>query len=344
MGMDSNLSLNANAPVWNSNRPKGKEKFQEVWFVKLNDPDGTRALWLRFTLLVTKNGFQRIAETWAVFLQREPGKEITKSAVKQSFGIASFSSFPAGIKIESCTLGTDHTQGQIQSKGKSIRWDLAINNLQPHSVNFLPQAARKIGLFPTLISTISEEMLFSGTVTVDGVVHEFKNAPGCKSHWSGERSADSWVWGQANVFKNDQGEPSPFIFEGITARPRWGGNLKGPKLSSFYFFYKEQHYLFDSAWDAFQLKSDSSITEWRFQADRADISFRGSAKADHKDFAGVTLEDTDGSVLYCANSTLSNLQILVYRRGKLETTVTAVGTAAFEVVSRTKNPYIQELI
>jgi hypothetical protein len=336
-------SQTANTPVWTPNRPKGKEKFHEVWFVKLNDPSGTHALWLRFTLLVTKNGFQRIAETWAIFFQREPGKEIIKNAVKQSFGIAAFSSFPNGIKIESCTLAVDHTQGQIQSKGKSIRWDLAINTVHSEPINFLPQVARKIGLFQTQISTISEEMLFSGTVTVDGVVHKFENAPGSKSHWSGERSPESWVWGQANVFKNEQGEPTPFIFEGITARSRIG-NLKGPKLSSFYFFYKEKHYLFDSAWDAIQLKSESSITEWKFEAERADISFRGVARADHKDFAGVTLEDTDGSVLYCANSKLSQLQILVYRRGKLEATVNASGTAAFEVVSRSKNPYIQELI
>jgi hypothetical protein len=337
-------SQNANTPIWTPNRPKGKEKFQEFWFVKLNDPTGTRALWLRFTLLVTKNGFQRVAETWAIFFQREPGKEIIKNAVKQSFGIAAFSSFPNGIKIESCTLGVDHTQGQIQSKGKSIHWDLAINTVHAEPVSFLPQIARRTGFFQTQISTVSEEILFSGTVTVDGTTYQFTNAPGSKSHWSGERSADSWVWGQANIFKNEQGEITPFIFEGITARPRWGGNLKGPRLSSFYFFYKERHFLFDSAWDAFQLKSESSITEWRFEAERGDISFRGVARADHKDFAGVTLEDTDGSVLYCANSKLSNLQILIYRRGKLEATVNASGTAAFEVVSRNKNPYIQELI
>ena len=62
----------ANLPIWTPNRPKGQEQFQEVWYLKLNDRLGQNALWLRFTILVTKNGFQKTAETWAIFFS--PGK------------------------------------------------------------------------------------------------------------------------------------------------------------------------------------------------------------------------------------------------------------------------------
>jgi hypothetical protein len=341
--------LNPNLPVWTPNRPRGREKFQEVWYLKLNDRTGNHALWLRFTLLVTKNGFQRLAETWAIFFQREANRDVSKSAVKQSFGIQTFESLSdsgsdSGIRIGNCTLTPERTHGQIQSKGKSISWDLSIQRLQEEPISLFPESIAKLGFVKSEAWTISEEMLFSGKVVVDGTEYEFHQAPGVQGHWSGVRNAHSWVWGQANSFQNEKGDPVSFIFEGITSRPRLNGNVAGPKLSSYYFYYKGEHYRFNKLWDAFHLKSESSITQWQFQADRGEISFRGTASADHKDFAGITLEDTDSSILYCANSKLSNMSVHVYRRGKLEATFLANGTAAFEVVSRNKNPYVQTLI
>ena len=38
------------------------------------------------------------------------------------------------------------------------------------------------------------------------------------------------------------------------------------------------------------------------------------------------------------------MEIHVYRRGKLESTVYSHGTAAFEVVTRDKNPYVPILV
>ncbi|MGZ3689317.1 MAG: hypothetical protein ACXVBW_13515, partial [Bdellovibrionota bacterium] len=96
--------------------------------------------------------------------------------------------------------------------------------------------------------------------------------------------------------------------------------------------------------DVFTVRSKNTLTDWKFQADRGELSFRGYAKAEHKDFAGLTYEDTNGSLLYCGNSKLSDMRVLVYRRGKLEATFDAPGTAAFEVVSRHKNPYVPIII
>jgi hypothetical protein len=117
-----------------------------------------------------------------------------------------------------------------------------------------------------------------------------------------------------------------------------------PHLSSFLFRYQGANYCFNQLRDTFHIKSKNTLNEWDFQADRDDLSFRGHANAEHKDFVGLTYEDTNGSLLYCANSKLSNLRILVYRRGKLESTFTAQGTAAFEIVSRDKNPYVPLLL
>lgn len=336
--------LDRNAPVWTPARTQKRKGFQEVWFLKINDRSGNRALWIRFTLLVSKNGFQKVSETWAILFQRETNREVTKWAVKQTFPLSSLKASDGTIQIGECLLSAQQTKGTIQSKGRSIQWNLKLQNLHDRPVNMIPETLKRLGIVKNEFWGVSENLVATGTVNVDGTVFEFKDAPGMQSHISGPKNGHSWVWGHANSFVNEKGEAVPFIFDGITAKARLPGSLSTPKMSSFYFFYQGKHYCFTSLWDSIHLKSRNTITDWSFQADRGELSFRGTAKAEHKDFAGLMYEDTDGSLLYCANSKLSDMKIHVYRRGKLEATFLANGTGAFEVVSRRKNPYVKILI
>src|SRR5438874_1940451 len=114
-------------PTASTLKNKGTPKaFHKNWYLKLNDPLTQRALWLRFTLLSSGNGFKRIAETWAVFFQKSPNREIKKIALKQTYDIKAFSSpEKADIRIGDCELLEKSTKGIIQSKGSSIEWDLS---------------------------------------------------------------------------------------------------------------------------------------------------------------------------------------------------------------------------
>ena len=321
-----------------------RKGFHEVWFLKLNDPSGKRALWLRFTLLITKNGFQRVAETWAIFFSREENRDVTKWAVKQSYPISAFQPDASSVRIGDCMMSAEATKGSVQSKGRNIHWDFKLQNLHDQAVNLVPEGLKRLRIVRNDVWALSEHLSAAGTVTVDGTEYKMSDAVGMQGHISGPKNGHSWVWGHSNSFVNEKGEPASFIFDGITAKARLSGNLTTPKMSSFYFFYQGKHFRFNSVWDALHLKSKATITEWNFQADRGDLSFRGTVKAEHKDFAGITFEDTDASLLYCANSKLSDMSIHVYRRGKLEATFLSQGTAAFEIVSRRKNPYVKMLI
>ena len=318
----------ANLPVWTPNPPKGHEQFQEVWYLKLNDRLGQNALWLRFTILVTKNGFQKTAETWAIFFHRENNKEISKTAAKQSFNIQSFEPLSgregrpgsAGIRVENCQLTPEFTKGQVLSKGKSIQWDLAIHTVQKHPVSLLPNAVRKLGLVNSEAWTISEEMLFTGKVTVNGVTYEFNNAPGIQGHWSGIRSAHSWVWGQSNSFQNEQGDPVPFDFEGLTSL--FKASRQSRRAPSFVVLFLLSRTTLPFQWALGRVsheigKFDHGV-EISSRSRRTLLPWRRACRSQR--FAGVTFEDTDSSILYCANSKLSNMNIHVYRRGKLEAT------------------------
>jgi hypothetical protein len=91
----------------------------------------------------SSNGFRRVAETWAVAFQRGENRETSKVALKQSHDIRSFSA-PAGggLKIGDSELGAGFTRGGIQSKGRSIRWDLRFTSERASSFNLVPDFLR----------------------------------------------------------------------------------------------------------------------------------------------------------------------------------------------------------
>ncbi len=317
---------------------------QEKWYLKLNDPAQPRGLWLEWDLMTSKNGFKKTADVWAVFFEREPQREVKKTALRQSLDIQAFSRGSGdSIKMGSCALENNKSRGKIHSKGQKIEWDLSFQSIRAGTFNLVPESLSKLGLSRHLTLTPYEDLLFSGKVEVNGEVFEFKSARGMMGRSLTPKNWHSWVWGHCNLFKTEKGDPADFIFEGITMRSQFGP-LVLPSFSAFYFRYQGKDYVFNRLRQALYMKSKSTLNDWVFQADSEDLSFRGQMSAEHKDFAGLTLEDTNGSLLYRAYSTLSQLKILVYRRGKLEATLNADGNSAFEVVSRQKNPYIPLMI
>jgi hypothetical protein len=324
--------------------PLGQRAFQKVWYLKLNDPESHRALWLRFTAHSSDNGFSQNAEIWAIFFERDKSQDVSKIAVKNTFGIESFSENPSdGLRIDQCSLHQNKTEGKIYSKGNSVEWNLSFIAGRQSSFQIIPKFLLGTKLVKNSIYTPYEELYFSGTTLINGKLIHWNQAPGMLGSFEGPNKGHSWVWGQCNSFVDSMGRPAQFLFEGLSVKTKLGP-LVSPSLSSFYFYYKDQNYYFNTLRDFINIRSKSTLNEWRFRAERGDLSFRGVINAEYKDFAGLTFEDTNGSYLYCSNSKLAMMQIFIYRRGKLEATYSAPGTAGFEIVSRNKNPYVPLLI
>jgi hypothetical protein len=325
-----------------------KKGSQQVWHLKFSDPSAQRSFGLRFSVLSSGNGFKRIAEAWAFFFTNE--KPSQNLAIKQTHPIEAFESAPSQwiqstwirpewIKVDECELSETHTKGVIRSKGNVIRWDLKFIQDIPSSIQLIPSLLSKTGLFNNTIVTDHEDLLFTGMTQINQTTYNWKEAPGMMGRFSGTKNSHSWVWAQCNTFINESGKPTQFLFEGLTARNQVGPFLT-PNISSFYFHYKGENYTFNSLKDALFLKSKNNLNKWEFQADRGDLSFRGTVEAEHRNFLGVTYEDTNGSLLYSSSTHLAQLKILVYKKGKLEATLLAPNSAALEIVKREKNPYV----
>ncbi|MBI4924385.1 MAG: hypothetical protein HY843_00555 [Bdellovibrio sp.] len=330
------------------------KSYQEVWYLKLNDPKTQKALWLRFTLLLTKSGYKKIAETWAIFFQKkEETGEIQKTALKQTFPISEFSSIQnenlIKIIIGNSFLTSFHTKGQIQAKGQSLEWDLDMKPLTTNQFDLVPSSLSKSKLVKNTALTVYENLSFSGDLILQGEKHRFENAPGMQGHLAGTKNGHSWVWAHCNYFLDDHGNRAPVVFEGLSARAKLPFAIPSPKLSTFYFLYRENEFPANTLWSAIRSKSTLNFTEWSFETEHRDLEgnnliFKGQIKAELKSFAGITYEDTDGSFLYCANSKLAEMILVVFRNGKPEARFYAPFTAAYECVSRQKNPYVAMLI
>lgn len=326
-------------------QPNLQRRLYAVWYAKFTDPQGY-GLWIRFTFLATSNQFRQVAECWAIFFQRSPNGDVVKTAFKQSQDLKTFFNSPQtdGIQMGECQLTSHQCKGRLQSQGRTIQWNLQMTPAQDLQFNLVPESLSRSGMIKTQIMTLGEDLRATGFVEVDGKKFLFEKSSAMQGRISGPRTGYSWAWGHCNFFVNERQEPTPIVFEGLSARARLTGPLISPQLSSFFFFYEGQAYHFNTLWSSIRIRSKSNLTAWNFQADRGELSFRGHIQAEYRDFAGLIYEDTDGSLLYCHGSNLCHMTLLIYRNGKLESTLTSPGTTSFETVTRTKNPYVPMLI
>ncbi|MCC7441663.1 MAG: hypothetical protein IT285_08520 [Bdellovibrionales bacterium] len=317
--------------------------YHHEWYFKLNDPSRRQALLIRFTVLASRNGFRRSAEVSAVFWRKLESGEVEKSAVKRGSDLEELIASPDQARLGDCEFSGSRLRGAAQSKGSAISWDFALKTAGGQSFDFVSENLARSGLVRNRAVTCEELLLFTGSYSVDGRSFQVEAVPGMWGAISGPTHAHSWIWGHCNHFRDAEGAPSDLIFDGLTARARLPGGLRSPRLSAMYFHYRGQPHEFNGLLDSIRIRSSQSLTEWRFQADRGDLSFRGHFRASLKDFAGLSIEDTDGSLLSCSVAALVDLHVAIYRGGKLESAHVGRDCAALEIVNREKNPYVSSL-
>src|SRR5258706_12250433 len=107
---------------WNATRfdPASARGHVESHFLKLNDPAGRRALWLKATIL-KRVGKPPLAEAWAVTFDRELGHAAAKQVVP--WESASFAREGLAIRVADVSIGPASTRGALAADGGGIGWD-----------------------------------------------------------------------------------------------------------------------------------------------------------------------------------------------------------------------------
>lgn len=337
-----------NSPIWNKKTKNTHRGFHEAWYLRLSDDTGHSGLWLRFSLLISANGFRKLSDIAVLIFKRSETGETVKTALRQSFRIDQFQLVQEpgirGFRLGECEFTDEYTRGKVESKSHVFKWNLRYQHHQRIRCEFVPRLFSKLRIIRNSIQTIGEDLRFNGTTELDGQVVSWKNGYGMQGHFYGERFDYQWIWAHANCFYDQSGHRVPCVFEGYNLWHPYKGFLPYLRVSAFLIYYQGKPYRFNSLSDLLRLRSEHGINEWSFQAERGDLSFRGRVYAELKDFAGVTYENTDGTYLHAANTQFASMELHVYRKGKLEKTFLAPHTVGFELARDEKNPYVSRII
>lgn len=314
----------------------GETGFYEVWYFKLNLPEKSAALWVRLTTLADPK--KSVAETWAIFTQKQ-GDHYRKVAAKQTLPLEAFKFTRDEIRIQQCSWEDGKTSGETGSGENRITWNLSFD-IGASPFRHVPRIFELLDLNKSTVLTPNPDIRFKGTISVNGEVFAFDSAPGMQGHIFGRQSALGWAWAHCNAF---DGGP-PVVIEALTARIKLGGVLESPPVSAFNLDYRGERFEFNRLTDSLMTRSTYDLTHWEFQLRRGKRKFLGKIVARPEQFVGVKYEEPDGQVLYCHNSKLSDLEIMVFDGRDLKETLVASGTCAFELTAREPRPRVDFLL
>lgn len=329
---------------WTPGQPTARLSLSEVWLLRVKTKD--QSLWLRFHLLISKNGFRKLSEIWAIASSGE-----TRIPVRQTFDLNQFSWItPSHLKIENNELaysteknqeasqGSGMSRGAIRSKANQIEWDLKLSSQNDTGFSPFSDLLHQTRILHASVGTLAQNLRCSGAVTINGNRTEWQDASAVLSHLKGSHLAPQWIWAHAIFSADDKGDTTPLVFEGYGVHPRFARFVRMPGLAAFQFYYRGTQYSFQSLWSHLRARFSFSSSNWEFVTEQGDLSFHGHIHAEMKDLAAYSHEDTAGSLRYGALSQVAQMKLHIYRRGKLETSYT--GNASFEWHSDHRNNYI----
>lgn len=289
----------------------------EVWYWKLNPIDQLWSFWFRFTLL--KNATKNVAEIWGIFSKKEIQEGHSKAlniAIKETFPIeeCSYRSDDNSITLRGNYVNFNSCHGQIDGDNKQLVWNLNLMPIEPQeSYNFVPRLLWKTGIVKNYAVTVHEKILFNGTIRANHETIQVDNALGMQGHLAGLKQGHSWAWAHSCIFiDEDNGEPISIIIDILTARARIGGKIISPPLTTMFLYYEGKSYTLNSMRHIARNKSKYIPLFWEFGTSTGNTQFHASIEADISTVVGVQYEDTDGSKLYCYNTKMATMKLIIY--------------------------------
>lgn len=293
----------------------------ESYFMKLNEPSGDRALWLKATIFASsRDPGGAVAEGWAIAFDRRGGRA-RHAAVKHAlpFASASFSRGALGVRWELPSTNAEangagerdamlmepgRTQGSISRADQRVGWDLRFSGeLGP--IAPLPFEAMYKPSFPNAkLLTPHPDLRFDGEVTAFGERWSIDGWRGMQGHNWGRKHADLYAWCHANVWEED----SAFVLEGLSASIQVGP-IKTPVLTLVCVRHRGVRFDFNAPLDIARAKGSITPRSWVFSASSRYGRIEGSVEADTSDMVGLHYPNPAGPMTYCLNSKLARARV-----------------------------------
>jgi hypothetical protein len=301
----------------------------ESYFLKLNDPNGRQALWLKATILVREGGAPRVAQAWAVAFDREGRHVAAKQTVPLSD--ARFDANGLRLKVADLTLVPGRVSGAVASGARRIAFDLRFTMDAEPLIPF-PSERMYQGRLPSFkIMSPHPDSRFQGSYSVDGETVVVDGWRGMQGHNWGARHSASYAWGHVNQWEGQD----DLVVEGFTARVKLGPVLV-PPLTVICVRHDGVRYDFNAPLAMVRAGRPIELGRWAFASKTARATVTGELWADPHDFVGLAYENPDGTVSYCLNSKIARGRIRLSVRGRPDVEA-MTGSAALEILTLDAN-------
>lgn len=302
----------------------------ESYFLKLNDSEGRRALWLKATILVREGGTPRASEAWAIAFDRD-GRHV---AVKESTPLAQarFGRGGLDVAVAGLRLTPGRVSGEVKSGGARVSFDLRFS-MDAAPIVPLPSARMYETKLPSskLVSP-HPDARFWGTYAIDGETIAVDGWRGMQGHNWGSRHAELYAWCHGSQWDG----VDDLVVEGVTARVKVGPVL-APPMTLLCVRHRGVAYDFNAPLALARSRGTIDVRgrRWTFSAKSALATISGEMWADTSDFVGLAYENPDGAITHCLNSKIARGRVRLSVHGKPDVTATT-RAAALEIA--TKDP------
>ena len=307
----------------------------ESYFLKINDPAGERALWLKATILAHKGrgGDDAVAESWAVAFER--GKRAAASKTTVPLAQASFSR----DKLDITMPGFELTRGRAQGEVGDVGFTLALSDDGAPIVHF-PHPRMYSGPFPSSkLTSPMPNLRAHGEVRTPRGTWKVDGWHGLLGHNWGRGHAFAYAWGHCNVWNEE--EAADLVFEGTSARVRVGPALLPTTTLLIGRTGGETHAL-TRLRRLVRNQGAMTFRRWTFSGSGPTISLHGEMWAETDDMVGLHYENPDGAMTYCLNSKLASARLEISIRGRAW--VATSRAAALEIGTRDPNHGVEMVL
>lgn len=284
---------------WNAVRfdPEKSADHVESYFLKLNEPAGRRALWLKATIL-SGAGRTAVGEAWSIAFDRDAGHVGVKQVVP--YGEARFSREGLDVHVADIEITRGRTRGQIVKGSDRIEWDLGFDAGGEPLVPY-PLPKMYEGPFPSQkMVTPFPDTRYTGSYRVNGREVRVEGWKGMQGHNWGKRHTELYAWGHVNQWENAE----DLLLEGATGRIKLGPIL-APPLTLLCVWHAGRRYQFNDVRTLVRNKGRITLRSWRFEAENAEARIHGELAADTDEMVGLYYENPNGEMTYCLNSKIA---------------------------------------
>lgn len=320
-------------PPWTLRfEPRTTRGHVESYFLRVTDPEGRRALWLKATVFHERGApaSEARAEAWAIAFDRDHGPVVHTQSVP--LALARFptarGAAPLDVSVAGCTMTEDRVRGALGD----VSWDFTLQNHAPCVYMLSSSRMYEARLSSSRPITPMPDLTATGTVKVGGRTWSLDGWRGSAAHNWGPRHTHLYAWAQVSAWEDvgvSSDGASDLFLEAGSGRLALGP-VVAPPITLVCVRWRGVRYDWNGLGDVVRARSHFDPRSWTFRAAGPIGTVEAEVSAATEDFVGLTYTNPSGPATYCLNSKLATAKVRLAVSGRRPVTVHS-RTAAFEI-------------